>query len=53
MYLDLKDESEVHNRLEKSVQEIHLQISQDFKDLLGHELNLRDFHIYVDDEPYR
>ena len=53
LYLDLKDESDIQNRLEDSVHEIHRQISQDFKDLFGHELNLKDFIIYVDDETYR
>lgn len=53
LYLDLKDESDLQNRLKDAVQEIQVQISEDFKDLFGHELKLRDFHIYVDDETYR
>ena len=53
LYLNLKDEADIQNRLEDAVQEIHLQVSEDFKDLFGHELNLKDFHIYLDDETYR
>ncbi|MBU2928851.1 hypothetical protein [Winogradskyella psychrotolerans] len=53
LYLDLKDESDIQKRLEDAVQEIHSQISSDFKDLFGHVLSLSDFHIFVDDETYR
>ncbi len=33
--------------------EIHSQISNDFKTIFGQELNLKGFHIYVDNETYR
>ena len=53
LYINLKNESDIQNRLSDTVQEIHSQISQDFKDLFGYELSLKDFHIHVDDENYR
>ena len=53
LYLDLKDESDINNRLNYAIQEIHFQISEDFKDLFGYELDLVEFHIYIDDESYR
>jgi hypothetical protein len=53
LYLNLKDETDIQNRLEDAVEKVHLQISEDFNDLFGYELNLNDFHIYLDDETYR
>ncbi|SFX65147.1 hypothetical protein [Cytophaga hutchinsonii] len=53
LYLNLIDETDIQKRLQDAVHQVHVQISEDFKCLFGQELNLKDFHIYVDDETYR
>lgn len=53
LYLGLKDETDVRYRLEDAVQQIHSNLSQDFKGLFGYELSLSGYHIYVDEETYR
>ena len=53
LYINVKNEEEVVNRLENSIDKIHSQFSDDFKALFGYELNLEDFYIHFDDEAYR
>ncbi len=53
LYINLKNKLDIQNRLENAVYEIHSQISQDFKGLFGHELDLKEFQIHVDDATYR
>ena len=53
LYINVKNEEEVVNRLENSIDKIQSQFSDDFKALFGYELNLEDFYIHFDDEAYR
>ncbi|MBL0685318.1 hypothetical protein [Aquimarina mytili] len=53
MYINIKNELDIQNRLENAVNEIQSQIARDFKGLFGHELILKEFQIHVDDENYR
>ena len=53
LYLNLKNEKEIEDRLNAAVPRIHSQISEDFNLLFGKELKLNDFQIYIDDPTYR
>ncbi len=53
LYLNIIDEADLKNRLQDAIPEIHMQISNDFNELFGYELNLTDYHIYLDDVTYR
>ncbi len=46
-------DSDIKLRLEKYMNMIHSQISNDFKTIFGRELKLNGFHIYVADDTYR
>lgn len=53
LYLNLKTEKEIEDRLINAVPIIHSQITEDFRLLFGKELKLKDFQIYVNDPTYR